>query len=250
MKKTALLAAVAAFSAAAPAAAQGYLGLEYSSSDNGSDKYDVWQGEGAFGFGGDNWGSQINASVGQLGGDSEADIWTLGGHLWWQGDGWRLGAVAATTRLDFSGTKNYETQYGVEGTWDVTPNAVLFSSYTIGDITTGGSADATDWDLGVNFYAGDNLRIGGVVGFGSFDFGGPGNDFDTTSLGINGEFQPWTAPVSVTLALNRYELQSDNVDAFRIGARWNFGGGTLRERDNATPFDTHTGLIDRSYGIW
>ena len=32
--------------------------------------------------------------------------------------------------------------------------------------------------------------------------------------------------------------------------RWNFGGGTLQERNNATPFDTNTGYANRLYGIW
>lgn len=254
MKKTALLAAAAAMMMATPAAAQGYLGLEYGngSVDVGVDQdLDLWQGEGAFGFGGTtNWGGQFDASIGNVSADTgDADFWTLGGHLWWQGSGWRLGGVVTTTSIDDGGSID-ETQYGVEGSYDFGPNTSLWSSYTMGEVDSGGaSADLSNWDIGANFYASPNVRIGGFIGFGSIDIAG---DVDTTSWGINGEFQPWSAPISITAGWNNFEIEDANIEAnaFTIGARWNFGGGTLQERNNSTPFDTNTGYVNRLYGIW
>jgi hypothetical protein len=260
MKKTALLAAAAALMVATPAAAQGYLGLEYGSGNidfgGGSDTdLDLWQGEGAFGFGGGSWGGQIDGQVGNLEADSggEADFWTLGGHAWWNGAGWRLGGVITTTQLSESGTDIDEIQYGLEGTYDIGANAVLRSSLTTGTVDTGGSseADLFNWDIGANFYSSPNVRFGGFFGIGNLDAGG-GLDVDTTSYGLNAEFQPWTAPVSITLGWNQFDIDDVDVSSsvFSVGARWNFGGGTVRDRDNAAPFDTNTGYINRLYDVW
>ncbi|MDZ4692122.1 hypothetical protein [Terricaulis sp.] len=257
MKKTALLAAAAAMMMATPAAAQGYLGLEYSNGNidfGGPDlETDGWQGEGAFGFGGTgSWGAQLDASFGNLSTDTDdVDAYTLGGHLWWQGSGWRLGGVVTTTNLDDGGTELDEIGYGIEGTWDLGPSANLYSSYTIGEVDAGGpDGDLSNWDFGANFYASPNIRFGGFFGVGNIDSGG--GDVDTTSFGINGEFQPWSAPVSITVGWNNFEIEDADVssDVFQIGARWNFGGGTLQERNNATPFDTNSGYVNRLYGIW
>ncbi len=255
MKKTALLAAAAAMMMATPAAAQGYLGLEYGNGTidfGGPDTdIDVWQGEGAFGFGsGGSIAGSIDGSIGTIdasGGD--ADFWTLGGHLWWQTGGWKLGGVVTTTQIDDGGTID-ELQYGVIGSWDLSPNASIWSSYTIGEVDSGPDADLSNWDLGANFYVSPNIRIGGFFGLGNID--GGGGDVDTTSYGINGEFQPWTAPVSITLGWNAFEVDDVGVDSntFQIGARWNFGGGTVQERNNATPFETNTGYLNRLYGVW
>lgn len=256
MKKTALLAAAAAMMIATPAAAQGYLGLEYGNGTidfGGPDQdLDVWQGEGAVGFGGTgNWGGSIDGSLGNIdAGTGDADFWTLAGHLWWQGSGWRLGGVVATTSVDDGGSLD-ETQYGVVGSWDFSPNASLWSSYTLGEVDSGGpSADLSNWDIGANFYASPNIRIGGFIGFGNIDTGG--GDLDTSSWGINGEFQPWSAPVSITAGWNSFEVEDAGVEAsaFQIGARWNFGGGTIQDRNNATPFETNTGYVNRLYGVW
>lgn len=257
MKKTALLAAAAALMAATPAAAEGYLGLEYGSNsiDLGGDvDFDVWQGEGAFGFAGSGWGAQVDGSLGNLEADpgGDADFWTLGGHLWWNGGAWRLGGLVTTTQLSDDTSDIEEWAYGVEGTYDVGENAVLFSSLTTGESDSGGptSVDTFNWDAGANFYFSPNIRVGGSFGVGNIDVGPV--EADTSSFGLNGEIQPWSAPVSITVGYNRFEIDDVGVDsnALTIGARWNFGGGTVRDRDNAAPFDTNTGYINRLYGVW
>jgi len=245
MKKTALLAAAAALFMATPAMAQsgGSVGLGYN---NIEEEGDVYQLDGAFGASGGSIGYQIDAGLGQV--DDDVDTQTIAGHLYWNGGGWRLGGVIAHTNLEADGGDGLsETVYGVEGTWNLGPNAVVLGSYTVGESEFIVDVDTWNADLGLNYYLSDNLRIGGAIGFGNLEAGG--SDLDTNGYRLNAEWQPWTTPVSFTLGWNSFELDSsDSVDSVSVGARWNWGG-TLRERDNATPFDTRTGLYQRLYDI-
>ncbi len=260
MKKTALLAAAAALMTASPALADGYVGLQYNTGESslilGEADGEGWQGDGAFGFGGAGWGSQINGSLGNMSIDDaglDLDTWSLAGHLWWNGGAWRLGGVIATTNLDGGGAADFdETVYGIEGTFDAGDSAVLFGSVTAGEGDFASLFDYDTWnaDAGANFYFTPNARVGGFVGTGNVDTGG--GDADSFSFGVNGEFQPWSAPLSITLGWNSYQIDDFDLDAnmFRVGARWNFGGGTLRDRDNSTPFDTNTSVLSRAIGTW
>ncbi|MEZ6024486.1 MAG: hypothetical protein R3C16_13955 [Hyphomonadaceae bacterium] len=255
MKKSALLAALAAAMISTPAAAEGYLGLEYEAANvdtgGGDVDLDIWQGEGAFGFGGQGWGGQIDGSWGNLSvNNADADVWTLGGHLWWASDNWRLGGVVTTTQLSDGGTID-EWAAGVEGADDASPRTQFIASFTVGEVDHGGpDLDTANLDVRANFFATPNVRIGGLLGFGNLDDGA--TDVDTLSYGVNAEFQPWSAPVSVTLGWTAFDIDDVDVGSstFQIGARWNFGGGTLQDRRNATPFDTTTGYYNRFYGIW
>jgi len=261
MKKTALLAAAAALAAASPAAAGGgYLGLNYNTGESsillGQADSTGWQGEGAVGFGGSGWGAQLNAAIGSQDIDDfglDFDTQSAAGHLWWTGSGWRLGGVIAYGKADAgSGIDIDDTVYGIEGTFDFGPNTVAFGSITTGNGDfAGADYDTTNFDVGLNFYSSPNIRFGGFIGTGNIDFGG-GGDTDSMSYGLNAEFQPWSAPVSVVVGWNNYQIDDVNVDVdmFRIGARWNFGGTTLRDRDNSTPFTTTTGVVNRTIGSW
>jgi hypothetical protein len=257
MRKTAFLAAAAALLTATPAMAGGYVGLGYSNTDidfSGSTEVDTWQGEAAVGFSGGGWGGQLGGSFGNLDFDSggDADAWAVDGHLYWDGGAWRLGAVILHTDLDFGsggGGSLDETVYGVEAMFNTSPNSNIFASLTTGEGEFLADYDVWNLDVGGNFYASPNVRIGGYVGTGNVDFGGI--DSDTFSVGVNGEFQPWAVPVSLTAGWNYHEADDISLEtnSFRIGARWNFGGGTLQERNNATPFTTRGGFLDRTFGV-
>lgn len=248
MKKTALLAAAAALFMATPAMAQsgGSVGLGYTSVDGEEDAYQL---DGAYGNTSGAFGFQIDAGLGNI--ESDLDTQTIAGHLFWNGGGWRLGGVIAHTNLDVDGGPSpSDTVYGVEGTWNLGPNTVLLGSYTRGESDLV-FIDADTWnaDIGLNHYFSDNFRLGGEIGTGNVDGGGLG-ETETTSYRINGEWQPWTTPVSITLGWNAFDTDDDDsINSWSIGARWNFGGTTLRERDNATPFDTRTGFFQRIYDL-
>lgn len=250
MKKTALLAvAAAAFTATPALAAGGYVGVEHTTTD--------WQtisvvdlesleGEFAIGFGGENWGAQAEGSLGNIEASSGVDVdaSSLAGHLWYAGDNWRLGGVVARTKIDDFGVT--EWAYGVEGTFDVTPNAVLFASITQGNVEDA-DIDILNFDLGASYYLTPNLRFGGEIGFGNIE-----SDADIRGYRLNAEYQLSAAPISLTLGWASYDVDDGALESesISIGARWNFGGATLRDRDNITPFNASTGLWGRSYGIY
>lgn len=256
MKKKTLLLAASIALLATPAAAEGYLGVRYGGADIdflGDAEVDVLQVDGALGWNSGTWGGQVGASFGNLefDGGGDGDAWTADGHLYWQNGGWRIGGVVATTQLDFgSGTSLEDWVYGAETMFDIGPNSNIFASATMGQAEFLADADTWNIDAGANFYASPNTRFGGFLGVGNLDFGG--GDANTWSAGVNTEFQPWAAPVSITLGYNHFDADDAGIksDSWNVGARWNFGGGTLRDRNNALPFTIQTGLLDRFYGTW
>lgn len=243
MKKTALLAAAAALFAATPAFAQagGSIGLNYT---NIEDEAEGYQLDGAFGSASGSFGFQLDGGFGSI---EDADTQSIAGHAYWNSGGWRVGGVYAYTNLDGGGDSASETAYGIEGTWDLGTQAVVLASYTIGETDLGVDVDTSSFDIGLNYYFTENFRVGASYGFGKLEEGG--DEADTGNLRLNTEWQPWTTPVSFTLGYNSFDSDGlTDADSWSIGARWNFGG-SLRERDNATPFDTRTGFFQRLYDI-
>jgi hypothetical protein len=249
MKKTALLAAAAALFAASPAMASGHVGATYGTTEADTADVDTWQVEGAFGASSGSFGFQLDAGLGNAESDfGDVDTSTLAGHVFWNGGNWRLGAVIATANLDDGSLETDESVYGVEGTYNLGANAVIVGSYTIGESEFLVDLDSWNADIGLNYYFTDNLRVSGTIGSGNLDAGG-GFDLDTSSLGISGEWQPWTTPVSFTAGWSTFDADLfGDYDTITVGARWNFGG-SLRERDNDTPFETRAGLYQRVYGV-
>lgn len=245
MKKTALLAAAAALFVATPALAQsgGSVGLNYTSIEDDAEAFQI---DGAFGSSSGSFGWQVDAGLGQI--EDDVDTQTIAGHAYWNGGAWRLGGVVAYTNIGEDDDAS-ETAYGIEGTWDLGSQAVLLGSYTIGEADFfGGDIDTSSFDVGLNYYFTENFRIGGQYGFGNID--GGTSDADTSNLRLNAEWQPWTTPVSFQLGYNSFDVDDsgESLDSWSIGARWNFGG-SLRERDNTTPFDARTGFYQRLYDI-
>jgi hypothetical protein len=244
MKKTALLAAASALFAATPAFAQsgGSIGLNYTNIEDEADSYQI---DGAFGSASGSFGFQIDGGFGNI--EDEVDTQTIAGHAYWNGGGWRIGGVYAYTNFDTGSGSASETAYGIEGTWDLGTQAVVLASYTIGETELSGDVDTSSFDIGLNYYFTENFRVGASYGFGKLEAGG--DEADTSHLRLNTEWQPWTTPVSFTLGYNSFDSDDlGDTDSWSIGARWNFGG-SLRQRDNATPFDTRTGLYQRVYDI-
>jgi len=242
MKKTALLAAVAAMFAATPAMAGGSVGVSYGNTDSGGSDADNWQVDGSFGHSAGSWGFQVDGSLGQF--DDDADTYGYGGHLYWQSGSARLGGVITGSSVDAgSGLEIDEFVYGVEGSFDLSPNVVIGGSGTMGNVELFG-LDADTWNLDANiaFYASPNFRIGGTAGVGNLE---ATTDTDTSTLGIDAEYLFSSIPISLTAGYLHFDADTLETDTLTIGARWNFGGGSLRDRDNATPFNVRTGLYGR-----
>lgn len=257
-KRMALLAATAAaMMVASPAAADGYLGVGYQDSQGGSGFSDGegWQVEGAWGFGGAGWGGQVDGSFGQIdfGSGDEGDLLGLTGHLFWSGGNWRLGGVVSVASADFGGGGGDldETNYGVVGSYALAPNVILSGSATVGNMTWffGADIDTFNADARLSVYPSDNIRLGATLGAGRLDPDG-GPEADSTTYGLDAEFRPWSFPVSFAIDYTHYEedIFGSERDVVYLAGRWNFGGGSLRDRDNSAPFETRTNLA-RHYGI-
>lgn len=154
--------------------------------------------------------------------DGDQTVWSPTGRLFFDVGQSRLGGFiggVASEDVDFAGG-------GVEGRFAIAPDWRV-------DAAVGyGSGDIDGWAARgeLRVFAGDNTRLDGFVDLVGFDT--ELGDFDGWTAGVGGEHQFTGAPVSV---FARYEhSEADDLDlssdAFRIGIRWNFGGGDLRDR--------------------
>ena len=141
------------------------------------------------------------------------------------------------------------------GTYDLGKNIVARVSATMGDesVTFSGafvnpdkqSIDTWKVDAGIRYYITPNARVDATIGVGRR--WNTTWESDLTYFSVKGEFQPWSAPVSVTVGYTRAEELNEAAsptfeqDTLSIGLRWSFGGETIRDRDNSTPFDTRSG---------
>jgi hypothetical protein len=104
-----------------------------------------------------------------------------------------------------------------------------------------GSFDDADADLygisGVGrYFVSDNLRIDGRLGYTNIDDGG---ESDGIGAGIGGEWKPDNFPISIFGGYDFQTLDSGGIDTdisvWSIGARFDFGNGTLKARDRSGP---------------
>lgn len=263
MKKWALMAiaAAAASVAATPAMADngGYVGLRYADGNvdqNIGGDYDVtsWQGEGELGWNTGAWGGQVGATYGNVDLDALGDtnFGTFNGHLFWGNDAWKIGGFITYSTVDDFDVD--EWNYGVESAFNFGPDTTFYASGSLGTLSDS-TDDYDDWnvDFGIGHYFSDNFRLAGNVGWGSVQDIGLGSDADTQTYGINAEWQFSSIPISIVGGYNVFNVDAGplnaDTDYFSIGARWNFGGSTLRERNNSTPFTQPGGYGTRLYGV-
>jgi hypothetical protein len=232
-----LLGAMLAVALTAPCAAfaqTGHVDLSYANRDYdfggfGTDFDDVTFG-GQFAFGGA-LGAQVDGYYGNWEADSggETDVWGLGVHVFARRDAWLVGAYVG---YDDMGDFNLEVLTGaLEGQYYLprsTISGVL--SYSEADIPAAYSITMLEGEY--RYFFTDNLSVHGAIGIGSGDIGAADPDVWSGELGA--EYQFDAAPISVfgsfhhnTLDFSTGEIE---VDAMRIGVRYNWGG-TLMDRD-------------------
>ncbi|MGE3304287.1 MAG: hypothetical protein AB7M12_14375 [Hyphomonadaceae bacterium] len=97
-------------------------------------------------------------------------------------------------------------------------------------------SDSNLWggNAAARVFVSDNLRLQGNAGLFRVDPGVGGNDTAWTA-GVGGEWQLAAAPVSffADYAHTAFDDTDVDTDAVRVGARLNFGGGTLKARDRS-----------------
>lgn len=234
------------------AMAGGYVGVAYTSEDESDG--DTLMLEGAVGHVSGDWGFQLDGSFGNVEFQTlDADVSSLSGHVYRAGSNWRLGLGVSTSAVDLAPADPQEIAYGVVGTYDFSPNTVMSGSFTLGEVEfLAFDIDTWNFDAGVDHYVNANWRIGASLGTGNLET--TLGDGDSTTFSLNTEFQPWSTPVSFNVGYSSVDISGTvfgglESQTLSIGARWNFGAGTLRDRDNITPFDTRTALYGRALDL-
>lgn len=249
IRKLTTLSAIALAFAATPALAQtGHVGLAYTSNDEVD--ADVWAVEGATAFAfSENFGAQVDGHIGTYddGFDNEL-TWRINGHLFYNAGNFRVGGVFGNSTIDLGGIEPDATHWGVEGQYN-------FGQFVLGGSAIWGDADgiispSLDYEniaLNGDFYVTDNFVLGATFGFGSLDNGV--SEIDTSSYGIDAEYQFASAPFSIVAGWQHWELDGVPVESegFTIGGRWNWGG-TVRARDAAGFRNSPASILEHYFG--
>lgn len=219
------LGAAAAMALAAPgvAAANGYVGLDYTNVD-----VDGAGSEDAVGLSGS---VVLTPHIALDAAVSDADddtVWGATGHLFTNNRQYLFGGFLGVVGDDDTSTWGA----GFEG------------QYYISNITLAGAvgyannddADVDGWGANgeARYFFNDNFRVEGGVGWTRVDFGG-GFDDNAVTLGLGGEYQLATMPLSFGLGYSHTSFDDLDIDADTVSAmaRWNFGGGSLFDRDHS-----------------
>jgi hypothetical protein len=226
--------------AAAPNGFVGTFSADYFNThfSDGGGNADTWglNGAGAFGLGMNDLGAEINGSYHRLSVSSvDANIWGVGGSIFWAPGNGRFGPSVSYTKLDFTGAASgidaHATTYGVFGEFFVND---MFTVGVKGGGTDGkvnvsgfGSGSGSGGYIGgeLTGYAMPNLAIKGNIDY--LDVGGS----HVTNYGINAEYLVSEAtPISVFGGYVRTDLSNGagHGDTWLIGLKfYTNGAGSL-----------------------
>lgn len=237
--------AIVSLMIAAPAFAQttGYAGATYTHSevDVGSStiKDDGYAISGAVLFPTAKPGVGVQLDGAIVDSDKTDTAVTGTAHLFNRNDSYLIGAFVGGTNSNGGNTWGL----GVEG-------QSYINNWTVGGAAGYGRVDqahADVWALRADarYFVTDNFRLDGNVGYNNINpqFGG---SVDAWGVGVGGEYQFAQAPVSVFAKYDYAKVDSYDVDenVFKVGARWNFGGTTLKQRDRSgASLNSFTDLI-------
>lgn len=218
MKKIALLASlVAGTGVAAPAMAQtaGYAGLNYTHVDAGTaGDENVYSADfgAAFAVGG------LTAMV-DAGYNDNSEVWTGTGHLGVRDDKHAYGGFIGL--VDGSG----DTGYTVGGEYATFFDNATFAA-SIGYFDGPGSA-GNGFGVGgeYRFFWDDNTQLNFTGNLGKFE------EDETGSFGVSLEHRYANSPFSIAIGAARTDGDNFGATTVGISLRYDFGTGTLKERD-------------------
>jgi hypothetical protein len=247
-------AAIAAMAAPGVAAAHsGYVDLGYAQSNLeqlGTDQdIDTIALGGSVAFDLNTLGVQIDGRIGNAEPDTggDLDFWGIGGHVYKRSNAWLLGGFAGFGNLESAGTDIDEWTVGIEGQYYL-ERTTLDGALSYSEAEDA-NLEATGIDFGARHFVTDNFSIGGNVGFANIE--GGGTDLDSTSLGVDAEWQMATFPLSIVGGYQHNEVDDADidVDTLSIGVRYNFGGATLIDRDRSgAGLRRRGGVLSRVFG--
>lgn len=235
MKKV-LLGAAAALAIVAPGVAaaetSGHVAFSYNTLDDdldgGKEDYLDLSGSVVTSLSG-NWNLQFDGSMQEMNHDTHTDSFgTAVVHAFVRNEAYAFGGFGGFT----TGEQN-SYLLGAEGAIYLNRLTFAGAAFFGGDRqysdeeTNGLSASGT-------YFVSDNLSVGVDASYYNFDFGGVNNEQDGTVYGINGEYQ-FSNGISMFggwHTSDQDDFGTDNeVSSFSLGARYNFGTGSLIERD-------------------
>jgi hypothetical protein len=232
--------------AAAPAFAQsaspsGYAGggygrtsadVEIDGVDFGDDEGDSWRVDGAIVFPlGSTAGLQVDGEYLRLQGDGDdADVLSGTAHLFNAGERGAYGVFAGVSDAD--DLTFWSVGGEAQANFDRTTFAAQFGYGRIDEL------DEADFFAGrgeARFFATDNLRFDVNGGITRID--GDGGEVDFVNYGAGVEYKFDANPLSLFANVDRVEFDESGVDltsnTLFVGVRYNFGGGTLKDRDRS-----------------
>lgn len=226
MKKASFfgVALVALMSAGGAQAQSGHADLSYQNTDAGSTNFGTIAASGAFML---NEHIQLNGHYASLdSGGADEGYWSIDGFLFNRSQGGAYGGYVGFDSFD-AGSNNDE--------WSVGAFGQIFAGNTtwtgqVGYSDTEGNYSVISLDGEARHFVSDNFSIQGNLGYGKLDGIG---DPDYWSAGIGAELQFTGAPISVFGGWQHLDIESTEVDHLGIGVRWNFGGGSLLDRDRS-----------------
>lgn len=221
--KNVFLGAAALVALAAPGVAsaqQAYVGIDYGTTDiDGVGSDDAWGVSGAIEL-------KPYLTVDAAFADNDEDgVLGATAHLYDNNSARLLGGFLSVSDSDES------TAWGGGG-----EGQFYFGDTTLAAAVTYANDDDNDIDaFGVNgearYFVDHNFRVEAGAGWFNVDTG-LGDD-DVMTFGVGGEFQFTSAPISLGVAYTRLSSDETDIDADTVTAtaRWNFGGGSLFDRD-------------------
>jgi hypothetical protein len=224
--KRALFCGVAAAALASAAFADGYVSGSYADLDGA----DSWSINGRH-----NLGSHVMLDGGYTGIDGDVDSLRLGGHVLWRGADWLVGAYVGGEWTEAAGND--------VDSWVVAGEGQYYADrVTLGGAVSYGEMDtpaAISFDLltvsgSLRYFVTDNFSLEGNAAWLDTTINPLGLSDSGSYFGLGAEYQ-FDNCLSVFASFRHTDLGSGSgeIDTWGIGLRWNFGEGTLMQRDRA-----------------
>lgn len=221
MRKLILAAAAALVAVAAPAIASaqtGYVGAVYNDVDSDGADGEVFGLEGSVFFPtSGSLGIEVDAGV--LDSDETDEAYGITGHLFTRNENYLFGGYVSYADSDDTSAWGA----GLEAN-------KYYDRWTLAGSVGYSEADEADdgvWgvNVGASVFASDNFRIDGQLSYASND------DDDVTGVGVGAEYQFDGLPISLGASYAHLDADAGDADTLGVTVRYNFGGGTLLDRD-------------------
>lgn len=151
---------------------------------------------------------------------NNSDYFSVDGFLFNRDDAWAYGGYLGYDNIDGD-----VDEWSIGGFVQAFQDNINWTAQ-LGYAETEGDAHNLNLDGEGRYFVTDDFALSGNLGYGDID-----SDSNYWSGGLGAEFGMGSLPVSVYAGWEHYDFDDGNdVDDLGIGIRWNFGGGTVKER--------------------